>query len=451
MRTFWAALSVAAIAFVPMPGRARGQEVSRVTPIVRAVRKARPAVVNISTEKLVTTRWGAFGRDIFEDIFPSPFRRKVPVQSLGSGVLVHPEGFLVTNAHVIRRAQKITVTLADKSRLPAKIISADPTHDLAVLKIEPPKGKELAYLPPGRSDDLMVGETVVAIGNPLGFSHSVTSGIISAVDRTLEFEGGVKYGGLIQTDTPINSGNSGGPLLNIRGELIGINTAIRADAQNIGFAISVDALTKELPDLLDFERLNRAVFGARVLQRNTESGPELYVAEVRAGTPAEGKLRPGDRVVALNGKPVRHIPDFTCAMLSAGVPATAKLQCLRDGKAISVAVPVQPKPRPDGRRLAQRLFGVALRKITPQLARTLRLPMDSGLMVAGLDADGPGDRIGLRLKDIIFQVGQLYVTDLDALGTVLEDVRPGQKVRIGVARGSVAVWVLLPARPEPAD
>ncbi|HUS92647.1 MAG TPA: trypsin-like peptidase domain-containing protein [Phycisphaerae bacterium] len=434
-----------------LPAAAGPGEVSRVTPVVLAYRKARPAVVNISAEKIIATQWGMFGRDIFEDIFPSPFRREVPVQSLGSGFLVHPEGFLITNAHVIRSAHKVTVTLADKTEYPARIISADPTHDLAVLKIDPPAGKELPHLPLGRSDDLMVGETVIAIGNPLGYSHSVTRGIISALGRKLEFRAGVSYDGLIQTDAPINSGNSGGPLLNIRGELIGINTAIRADAQNIGFAIAVDDLIGDFPNLLDFERLNRAVFGARVLQRHTDAGDELYVAEVRPGTPAQGKLLPGDRLIELNGKPVRQVPDFTCAMLAAGVPATVKLTCLRDGKTVSATVVVQAKPRPDGNLLARRLFGMTLREITPRLARDLRLPLDSGLMVSGIDAGGPAEGIGLRLKDVIFQVGKLYVTDLESLGTILEDVPAGEKVRIGVARGTVAVWVVLPARAKPAD
>ena len=430
-------------------GDATAQEVSRVTPAVLAYRKARPAVVNISTEKIVTTRWGMFGPDIFDDVFPSPFRRRVPVHSLGSGFLVHPAGFIITNAHVIRRAQKITVTLADKSRHPARIISSDSAHDLAVIRIEPPKGKDLAYLPLGRSDDLMVGETVIAIGNPLGYQHTVTRGIISALDRKLEFRSGVTYEGIVQTDAPINSGSSGGPLLNIRGELIGINTAIRPDAQNIGFAIPVDSLIKQFPDLLDFERIRRAVFGAKVIQRHTAKGDELYVAEVRPNTPAAGKLRPGDRIVRLNGKPVHQITDFTCTMLASGAPAKASLELARGRDVVKVVVPVEPKPRPDGRALARRFLGVTLRKVTPQMARDVRLPLESGLMVVGIDAGSPADRIGLRLKDVIFQVEKYYVVDLAALGILLEDVRPGTMLKLGVARGTVAAWVQVRARKPP--
>jgi len=447
MRSYWLLiLAGSCAAALPPPAAGAEKEVSRVTPVVRACRKARPAVVNISTEKIVTTRWGMFGRDIFEDIFPSPFRRRVPVKSVGSGFLVHPAGYIVTNAHVVRRAQKITVTLADKSKHPAKAISSDEAHDLAVLKMDPPKGKQMPYLPLGRSDDLMVGETVIAIGNPLGYSHTVTCGIISALNRKLEFREGVSYGGLVQTDTPINPGSSGGPLLNIRGELIGITTAIRADAQNIGFAIPVDSLMKEFPSLLDFERIRRAVFGAKVLQRHTTAGDELYVSEVRPGTPAAGKLRVGDRLIALNGTPVRQIPEFTCGMFSAGAPAKVRLEIRRGGKTVLATVAVEAKPRPNGKRLAQGLFGMTLREITPQLARDLRLPLDGGLLVVGIEQGSPANRIGLRLKDVIFQAGKFYVTDLETLGILLEDFPAGEALRIGVARGSVAVWARIVAR-----
>lgn len=417
----------------------------RVTPIVLAYRKAAPAVVNISTTRIVSLRGGPFGRDPFEDIFPSPLLQKVPIQSLGSGVLIYPSGYIVTNAHVVRRAQKISVTLPDKTRHAARVISSNPAHDLAVLKIDPPAGKTLARLPLGRSDDLMVGETVLAIGNPLGYANTVTTGVISAVGRTLEFPGGVKYTNIIQTDAPINPGNSGGPLLNVRGELIGINTAIRADAQNIGFAIPVDALADELAELLDFERINRVVFGAVVAQRHGKSGDELYVVSVRPGSPAAGKLRAADVIISLNGKPMRQIPDFTCAMLAIKAPAPVRLKRFRGGKAALVTIELRNKKRPDGKALARELFGVTLREVTRSLARNLGLPLDRGLMVTGLDAGGPAMQIGLALKDVIFQVDNYYVRTLDELGVILEDVKAGRIVKIGIARGRIRAWAAIRA------
>ena len=429
---------------------AQAPAVSRVTPVVLAYRRAKPSVVNISSEKIVTTSIGPFGRDIFRDIFPSPFRRNVPVQSLGSGFLVHQAGYVVTNAHVVSRATKITVTLADNSKIAARAISADPDHDLAVLKIDPPKGKSLPHLPLGRSDDLMVGETVIAVGNPMGLSHTVTTGIVSALGRELQFARGVKYSGLIQTDAPINPGSSGGPLLNVRGELIGINTAIRADAQNIGFAIPVDELISLFPVLLNFERINRVVFGATVRQRHGPAGEKLIVSAVRAGSPAYGKLKVGDCLQALNGKALAQMPDFTCGMLALGAPAKAYLECGRGGKTLQVTVEIQAKPKPDGNLLARGLFGLTFREVTPKAARELRLPLEYGLMVVGIDVGSPAAKIGLRLKDVVFQFGTAYVADLESLGMILEDAAPGQEARIGVARGNVATWVRIRAKAAPA-
>ncbi len=420
----------------------------RLTPVVLAYRKARPAVVNISTEKLARARFGLFGRDPFEDIFASPLFRQVPVQSLGSGFLIHPNGYIVTNAHVVRRAQKITVTLADGSKYKALAISSDPDHDLAVLKINPPAGQQLAFLPLGRSDDLMVGETVIAIGNSMGYANSLTTGVISAIDRTLSFRDEVTIRGLIQTDAPINPGNSGGPLLNVKGELIGINTAIRADAQNIGFAIPIGRLAEELPHLLDFESINRVIFGAVVVQRHGELEDELLVTEVRRGSPADGKLRVGDRIVALDGEALRQIADYACAMLAIPPETIVRFKCLRDGQELPVDIVMKAKPRPDGKALALRFFGLTLKPLTPLLARELRLAVSHGLLVVGIEAGSSADRLGIKLKDVLFQVGRLYVFDLESLGMTLEDVKPGQRVKIGIVRGNVRARATITAAGE---
>jgi len=419
---------------------------SRVTPVVRAYRKAAPAVVNISTTALVQSRGGLFGGDPFFDIFPSPHRRKVPVQSLGSGFIIHASGYIITNAHVVRSAEKISVTLADKSKHAARVISADPSHDLAVLKIAPPAGKALAVLPFGRSDDLMPGETVIAIGNPLGYANTITTGVVSALGRRLEFDKGVVYEGIIQTDAPINPGNSGGPLLNINAELIGVTTAIRADAQNIGFAIPVDALADELGKLLDFERANRLIFGATVRRHHTPAGTQVRVASVQAGTPAAKTLRVGDRIVALDGAAVAQMPDYTCGMLAVRADQTVTFTCLREGKTVRAAVTVKAKPRPDGKALARSLFGMTLRPVTAELARDLRLPVSRGLLVVGLDDGGPAHRLGVQLKDVLFQVDKYYVHSLDDLGMIIEDVAGGTRVKIGIVRGRVRAWANITAR-----
>jgi S1-C subfamily serine protease len=423
---------------------------ARKTPVVRAYRRARPAVVNISARRTVRVRLAPFGPDPFDDIFPSPFSRRRQVRSVGTGTVVHPAGYIVTNAHVVRRAQQITAALADGQTYQAKVISADAAHDLAVLKVDPPEGNALAHLPLGRSDDLMVGETVIAIGNPLGYANSLTTGVISGVGRDLEFAGGVSIEGLIQTDAPINPGNSGGPLLNVNGEWIGINTAIRADAQNIGFAIPVDLVARELACLLDSERVNRVVFGAAVRQRHGEGGTEVVVASVRAGTPAAEALRDGDRILAINGSAVEQIADFACPMLEVRAGQPVYLKIARVDERRTVTVTPRARPKPDGKRLAEALFGLTLREITPALARDLRLPVQRGLLVVGIEAGSPADRLGVKLKDVLFQVDRYYVTDLDALGLVLEETRAGDALRLGIARGNVQAWATIRARKPPA-
>ncbi len=432
----------------------------RVTPVVVAFSKAKPAVVNISTTEVVRPL-GLFEEDLFERFFERRLDRKIERHSLGSGVIIHPDGYIVTNAHVIQRAQRIHVTLADDSRYVARVIASTPTKDLAVLKIDPadridgtgdanaPAPKKLAYLPLGRSDDLMVGETVIAIGNPMGLANSLSRGVISATGRTLRFRSGVRIDELIQTDAPINPGNSGGPLLNIKGELIGINTAIRADAQNIGFAIPIDGLTEELANLLDIERVNRVVFGASIEQkRDDDNGgkPYLVVTDVRKKTPAEGKLRKGDRLVRMDRTRLEQLPDFVCGMLARKADDELKLRIQRGDEQLDVTVTLAEKPKPDGNKLASKLMGIRVRAVTPELAKDLSLSVDRGLLVTSVEEDSPAEVIGIRVKDVLFQIGRFYVTDLEGLGTLLEELQPGQAVKVGVARGSVAAWVTLRTR-----
>jgi serine protease Do len=420
----------------------------RVTPVVRAYRRARPAMVNISTQTLVEVAVGGRFRDPLAELFPDPLRRRVPVQSLGSGVVIHPAGYIVTNAHVVRRAQKITASTAEGHELEARVISVDAETDLAILKVDPPDGEPLAFLPLGRSDDLMVGETVIAVGNALGFTDSVTTGVISAIGRKLDLGG--RIGGLIQTDAPINPGNSGGALLNIKGEFIGINTAIRADAQNIGFAIPVDLLTAEMPRLLDFERINRVVFGAVVEGRCGNAGPEAVVAEVKPETPAAKVLKKGDRILAVGDAPVAGVVDFSCAMLQAKADGILSLRIGRDGKQRQVRLTLAARPKPDGRALAARLLGLHLREFDEELARELRLPVSEGLLVVEAEANRPAGQIGLEARDVLFQVGRFYVKDLDTLGMILEDVRPGDTLRIGIMRGRTRAWAPIKAS-EPTE
>ena len=233
-------------------------EYSRKNAVVEAVRTVSPAVVNISSEyqiRMQTNPFSDFGLtphldSFFKDFFDHDYQRNIKRSNLGSGVIIDGKrGFVLTNAHVITRSGNITITLKDEQEFKALVVGADPDSDLAVLKIK--TDTPLPDISMGNSDDLMIGETVIAIGNPFGFSNTVTTGVISALNRSIKTEERVFYN-FIQTDASINPGNSGGPLLDINGKLIGINTAIYANAQGIGFAIPINKAKRILSDLIKY-------------------------------------------------------------------------------------------------------------------------------------------------------------------------------------------------------
>jgi serine protease Do len=287
---------------------------------------------------------------------------------------------------------------------------------------------------------------VIAVGNPLGLSNTLTTGVISATNRTLTFRRGIKSTGLIQTDAPINQGNSGGPLLNVKGELIGINTAIRADAQNIGFAVPIGRLRQLLPMLLDVERLNRILFGATIRQRPMAQGGQVYVAAVREKSPAHGKLQAGDHILSLDKRPIADITHYVFAMLAVREERTIAFRCRRNGQDVDVSIPVRRKPKPDGRALASQRMGLKLREITPKLAKDLRLPVREGLLVVGVQRESPADRLGVQVKDILFHAAGYSVRDFESLGLLLEDRKGGENIRVGILRGGTAVIVRMRLR-----
>ncbi len=402
----------------------------RRTPIVAVVEKTRGAVVNISAETVVVSRL-PFGFDsLFDDIFEAP--RKAT--GAGSGFLIHPSGYIVTNAHVVARSTDNKVTFADehdRQARPARIVTIDREHDLAVLKIDTPR--PLPYLQLGRSDDLMIGETVIAIGNPLGYHHTVTTGIIGAINRTLEFGGNVRYEGLIQTDAAINPGNSGGPLLNINGDLIGINTAIRGDAQNIGFAIPVDHLRRLLPEMMnaEIESRRRVWLGMTVSDKDT-----VRITAVTEGGPADRSgLRAGDTLLRVDDRPVSTAMDFYAVVLDKKAGDKLSLGLQRDGRAVAISLALASMPKPPGEKLAWDRLGLRLEEMTPQQAEKLGLPRPIGVFIVEVASRGPADRVGVRRGDILYQLGRYHgFSNLDDIGRLLKDVQPGDQVYISWLR-----------------
>jgi serine protease Do len=402
----------------------------RRTVTVEVFEKTKDAVVNISTSKLVSQRIHPFGNDPFWQQFDFGQVHKVPANSLGSGFVVHPEGYVVTNHHVIDRARQITVELADGRKLPAELISSDAESDLAVLKIE---GEgPFPALPLGDSSDLMIGEPVIAVGNPLGFSHSVSTGIVSAAHRDLKDERQqVILGDLIQTDAAINPGNSGGPLLNAYGQVIGINTAIRGDAQNIGFAIQVNRLRDLVPELMNPAHVTKVDVPLRLRERRTIGAPATVTTQIEligggeSGTP---------RVVTqINGQAPRDIFDAYAMLLKVRADQQVTVHCA-DAKPILVET--KAVPQPDAIVQARRKLGVVVEPLTPALAQRHGLATEDGMLVTSVARDTAAARAGLQPGDVIISLGRFQVRTLKDFATLMQMMPPSGRVRIGVIRGN---------------
>mgnify|MGYP002622803782 FL=1 len=408
----------------------------RITPTVRVFRDASPAVVNLSTTTVVTVRRPLGIDSIFDEIFdfPTVRPRSYRTTSVGSGFVIHSDGYIVTNAHVIDRAAECKVTFADGMELPAEEVARSAENDLAVLKVD--VDKPLPYLSLGKSDDLMPGETVIAIGNPLGYQHTVTTGIISALNRQLEFGHGLSYSGLIQTDASINPGNSGGPLLNVLGELIGINTAIRGDAQNIGFAIPVDRLHDLLPSMLDIQRIRRVDFGLHFDSIEPEGVRGVLVKSVEPASPAErAGIKPGDIVTAIEGK---ETPSFIEAFsVLNGVPVGQRVRFeVRDDEAgrRRIEIPLMAMAQYDSAGALERHFGIRVREFSQDDLRRLNLPRPIGLYIEGVEPGTDAARTGLMKGDIITAFGRWPVSSLSALGHLVKQVDPRDRIPFQILR-----------------
>jgi serine protease Do len=394
---------------------------ARRTPIVDVFERTKDAVVNIVATQTVELS------NPLEDLFDAPLfggrgKQRYEQTSLGSGAVIHSEGYVVTNAHMVARAAKLKVIFANKTEHEAEAVGVDEKHDLAVLKI---KGKgPFPAMTLGRSNDIMVGETVVAIGNPLGYEHTVTTGIVSALHRELPVGNEAVYKDLIQTDASINRGNSGGPLLNILGELIGLNTAIRSDAQNIGFAIPVDTIRQLLPDVLSVEQRRRIRIGVRLSWRD-----RAYVSEVT--DPAEkAGVEPGDEVLKVDGIPVRQDLDFYVHLLNVDVKRGVVLELKRGGKTLAVTIQPRAVPIPNGADLMRKKFGLVVEPLTPEQAQ--KLDLEGGLIITGVDPGTPAAAAGFVKGLVVVQIGKYFPTDMEGLGLMLESIRRGEKVRIRV-------------------
>jgi Do/DeqQ family serine protease len=427
----------------------------RETPIVKAVRKASPAVVNISSAHEVRSRpnpFSGFGNpffdEFFKDFFDPRFQRRQQQTSLGSGVLIDgSRGLILTNAHVVQRASAIKVVLQDEREFEARLIGADADSDLAVLKIE--SREPLPAIPMGNSDDLMIGETVIAIGNPFGFSHTVTTGVISALNRSVRTEERVLQD-FIQIDASINPGNSGGPLLNIAGELIGINTAIYAKAQGIGFAIPIRKARRIVADLVQFGEVKQAWIGVlaqdideRMAQYlNTPGRRGALVKAVEPDSPAKSAgLREGDVLLSLGGRKIGGLDDYLAAAREVTAGDAVEAQLWRDGRSQTVTLKTREFPVELSDQMAWDLIGIRVEGMTPQNRREFRIEAKEGVVVRQVQPGSQLARVGVRAGDVVRQVDSAAVATHEDFRKALARARQKTSFVLLVQRGDQGYYI----------
>jgi len=434
------------IGFQTLAGQA-AEPYSRRTPVVEAFEKNKNAVVSISS-KYVTEIGGdgpfrSWGWDEW------PFRRKVEVPSLGSGFVIDDRGYIVTNAHVVQQAEKIDIGIADGSVYQARKVALDPSADLALLKIE--ADKSIPTVKMGRSDDLMIGETVLAIGNPFGYQHTLTDGIISAIHREIELGNNLVMPDLIQISVPINPGNSGGPLININGELIGINTAIRKAAQGIGFAIPVGRLQENLPVMLNqiIEKKLRINFGMTVCDiKKTQPGNQekgALVWSVHAESPADkADIQVGDLIMAVNEKKILTAIDFYLEMLEQKEDAVVQFDVQRSEnndenrknvKNFQTSLTLRRRPQPDGVKLAQEYFGMKLGSLTRRLIERYQINGKLGsVVVLKVENSSQALRSGIKAGDVLLAIDNSQIQNVEQVGLKLENMQTGDKANFLFSR-----------------
>jgi serine protease DegQ len=429
-----------------LPAAVDGQVLPSLAPMLERVV---PAVVNINSKTHVRVNNPFMNDPLLRQFFGMQnMPRERVEQSLGSGVIIDAgKGYVLTNNHVIDGADDISVTLHDGRTLKAKLIGNDPDTDVAVIRIP---AENLTALPLADSSQLRIGDFVVAIGNPFGVGQTATSGIVSGLNRT-----GLRGLGIqnfIQTDASINPGNSGGALVNLRGELVGINSAIYSPSGGnvgIGFAIPSNLASNVMNQLIATGSVRHGSLGAQAQSLNAEIAHTLGVKEdqqgavvtqVRDGSPAANAgLQPGDVIVAANGRPVRNEGDLYNAEGLAAIGSTIELKILRDGKSetVSARIEAETVAKSDGAKLDARLAGATLADVSDRA----RADGKNGVSIVSVAPGSRAEQIGLKAGDVIFGVGRLRVNtlaDLTQLGK-----RGLSRAQLIVARGGDTLVVPL--------
>ncbi len=425
------------------------------------------AVVNISTTKVLkgaplrgfsgpNAPFGRFfGDDFFKHFFGNMPRGEMKTHALGSGFIISSEGFILTNNHVVEKATEIKVKLDNGKEYDAKIVGRDKKTDLALIKVKPDSGfpKPVAL---GDSNAIRVGDWVMAVGNPFGLGQTVTTGIISAKGRII---GAGPYDDFLQTDAAINPGNSGGPLFNMKGEAIGINTAIIARGQNIGFAIPISIVEKLLPQLKS-GKIVRGWLGVMIQDITPElaksfgltSKKGVLISDVQKDSPAEkGGLVRGDVVIRFDGKEVKNAHELSGLVAETRPKTVATIDIIRDKKAksLKIAIGTMPQEMQAGLPANASSWGLTVQEITPDLASHLGLdPEEKGVVISGLEPGSPAAEAGLRTGDVIKEVNRNAVKDLGDYKKAMGKAKKEKGVLLLVKRGQGTLYVVLKPSPE---
>lgn len=459
---FKAAYDMGASSTVPGPAVEKANNPVELSKGFEAVAKeVEGAVVNINTEQIIHNAAGnmedPFGRFFGgQDPFGSFFRqmpRDLKQKSLGSGFLVDPNGYILTNNHVVDHASSIKVKLADNRILDAKVVGTDAQTDIAVLKVA---GSNYPTLHMGDSDQVQVGDWVLAFGSPFGLQKTMTAGIISAKGRVI---GAGPYDNFLQTDAAINPGNSGGPLVNLNGDVIGINTMIESangGFQGIGFAIPVSMANRVYGQILKSGKVTRGWLGVTIqsmtpeLAKSFNLSPDkgALVADVQANGPAaRAGLQSGDVILTYNGRELTSSNDLSLAVADTRVGDLANLKVLRAGKEMNFSVRVGERPadvaenfQSSGTQRHGKL-GVTVENITPQAARQMNLSSSVGALVTEVQPGSPADEAGIRPGDVIRSINQDAVNSSSDLMAAVQRLKNGDTVRLKVMRNDQTLFL----------
>jgi len=440
-------------------------EAARPRSFTDLAQKMKPSVINISSTKMVKHPGGGFrgpfgpkspfrdffGDEFFEHFFGENPPKEFPQNSLGSGFIIDEQGYILTNNHVIEKADKIKVRLSDEQEFDAEVVGRDPKTDIALIKIEPTKPLQAVTM--GDSDKLQVGEWLIAIGNPFGLEHTVTAGIVSAKGRVI---GSGPYDDFIQTDASINPGNSGGPLINMRGEVVGISTAIIAGGQGIGFAIPINLVKGILSQLKEKGKVTRGWLGVMIQsvtpelakQFGLEKSEGALVAQVVEDSPAErAGIKREDIVIEFDRKRIHKMSELPKIVADTPVGKQVEVKIIRERREKTLQVKVgelkEERVAKAGEFTTEKELGLTVQDLTPEIAKHLGIPEKAGVLVSEVKAGSPAHEAGIRRGDIIKEIDRQPIEDLKGYRRQMGKLKKKKEILMLVQREENTFFAVL--------